>query len=47
MSITPLPGTFQHALGLVLSSGEGEDVGIPQDEERALELFKAAATGEG
>ncbi|CAM9403938.1 unnamed protein product [Ectocarpus fasciculatus] len=35
----------KHALGLVLSSGEGEDVGIPQDEERALELFKAAATG--
>eukprot|EP00903_Cladosiphon_okamuranus_P011718 g11020.t1 len=35
----------KHALGLVLSSGEGEDVGIPKDEERALELHKEAAIG--
>lgn len=36
----------KHALGLVLSSGEGEAVGVPQDEARARELFKAAAIGE-
>ena len=40
------PRGSQHALGLVLSSGEGEGAGIPQDEERALELFKTAARGE-
>lgn len=40
------PRASQHALGLVLSSGEGEDVGIPQDEKRALELFKSAVKGE-
>lgn len=45
----PLPATThnpQYALGLVLSSGEGEDVGIPQDDERARELFKTAAIGQ-
>lgn len=44
-----LPSTkhpAQHALALVLSSGEGEDAGISQDEERALELFQEAARGE-
>eukprot|EP00752_Nemacystus_decipiens_P009159 g8181.t1 len=35
----------KNALAVILSTGEGEDVGVPQDEKRALELFKEAAIG--
>lgn len=42
----PPPRNPQYALGLVLSSGEGEDVGVPQDEQRARGLFATAARGE-
>lgn len=36
---------LQHALGLMLSTGEAAGAGFPQDEERARELFKTAAIG--
>lgn len=38
-------GVSQYALGLVLSSGEGEEIGIARDEGRARDLFVTAAKG--